>query len=132
VQLPGRRSVADTSALEPALHDAACETMSFVVDESVLPAGWTVARVREMEPSAELLYPAEHCVVADQRPHEPDYEVLEPSVIISFAGLCLCLVPEGDDGALWWMGQMDPSDGSIACWSPYAEGDDLEHAIRSL
>jgi hypothetical protein len=104
----------------------------FVVDESVLPAGWTLARVREMEPSAELLDPAEHYVQADQRPQEAGYEVLQPSVILSFSGVCLCLVSEGDDGSLWWMGQMDASDGSISCWSPYAEGDDLGHAIRSL
>jgi hypothetical protein len=35
-----------------------------------------------------------------------------------------------DRPAEWWMGQLDETDGSIACWSPY--GEDLGHAIRSL
>lgn len=103
-----------------------------MVDEAALPAGWTLARVRELEPAAELLDPAKHYVVADQRPQQTEYEVLYPTVVISFTGLCLCLVPEDEGPARWWMGQLDDSDGSIACWSPYAEADDLEHAIRSL
>jgi hypothetical protein len=35
-----------------------------VVDESVLPVGWTLARVRSMVPNAELLDPDTHFVVA--------------------------------------------------------------------
>jgi len=101
-----------------------------VVDESALPPGWTLARVRELEPNAELLDPTDHYVVADQRPSQADFEVLRPTVILSFAGLCLCLVPEDDDTAWWWMGQLDVGDGSIACWSPYS--DDLQSAIKAL
>lgn len=47
-----------------------------------------------------------------------------------FAGLCLCLVPEDDGTSWWWMGQLDKSDGSIVCWSPYS--DDLGDAIPAL
>ena len=101
-----------------------------VVDESALPDRWTMARVREMEPNAELLDPDAHFVVADERPASTGYEVLKPTVILSFFGLCLCQVPEPDGRSLWWMGQLDESDGSIACWSPYS--DDLGEAIRHL
>lgn len=100
-----------------------------VVDESALPPGWSLARVREMEPGAELLDPSQHYVVW-QRHDRSDYEELEASVVLSFGGLCLCLVTEPDGTGLWWMGQLDESDGSIACWSPYS--DDLGEAIRSL
>ena len=101
-----------------------------MVDESLLPPGWTLARVHALEPNAVLLDPSAHFVVADQRPSQTEYEVLRPTVILSFSGLCLCLVPETDNTAWWWMGQLDPADGSIACWSPYS--DDLESAIRAL
>ena len=85
--------------------------------------------MREMEPSAELLDPSAHYVVW-QRDKESSYEDLRASVILSFGGLCLCLVAETSGPGLWWMGQLDPSDGSIACWSPYS--DDLAEAIRTL
>jgi hypothetical protein len=101
-----------------------------VVDESVLPDGWTLARVRSMEPHAELLDPHAHHVVADQRPTRTELEVLTPSAILSFSGLCLCRVPDDDGTSWWWMGQLDESDGSIVCWSPYS--DDLGDAIRAL
>ena len=101
-----------------------------MINESALPDGWTLDRVRSMEPRAELLDPSAHYVVADQRPTVTELEVLSPSVILSFAGLCLSLVP-GDDGtSWWWMGQLDKSDGSIVCWSRYS--DDLGDAIRAL
>jgi hypothetical protein len=79
---------------------------------------------------AELLDPIAHYVFADDRPASTDYEVLKPTVILSFSGLCLCRVPEPDGTFLWWMGQLDESDGSIACWSPYS--DDLSEAILAL
>lgn len=90
-----------------------------------LPDGWTVDRVRVLEPRVELLNPADHDIfVADGN----DREQLPPATcILSFEGLCLVRV-EGDDD--WWMGDLDESDGSIVCWSPY--GPDLERAIRSL
>ena len=83
-----------------------------------------------MVPNAELLDPDAHYVVADHRPTTTDYEVLRPTVILSFSGLCLCRVSEPDGTSLWWMGQLDDSDGSITCWSPYS--DDLGEAIRHL
>ena len=101
-----------------------------MINESALPDGWTLDRVRSMEPSAELLDPSAHYVAADQRPTVTELEVLSPSVILSFAGLCLCLVPDDDGASWWWMGQLDGSDGSIVCWSPYSE--DLGDAIRAL
>jgi hypothetical protein len=101
-----------------------------VIDESALPDGWTLVRVRAMEPSAELLDPSAHYVVADQSPMTTELEVLSPSVIVCFSGLCLCLVPDDDGSSWWWMGQLDPADGSITCWSPYS--DDLGDAIRAL
>lgn len=104
--------------------------MAHVVDESALPEGWTLARVRSMEPKVELLDPSAHYVVADERPAKTDYDVLKPTVILSFSGLCLCQVAEPDGTSLWWMGQLDESDGSIACWSPYS--DDLGEAIAAL
>jgi hypothetical protein len=36
-----------------------------VIEESALPEGWTLARVRDLEPTAALLDPDEHYVVAD-------------------------------------------------------------------
>lgn len=101
-----------------------------VLDDSLLPEGWTLARVREIEPSAELLDPADHHVVADERPASRDYQVLRASAILSFSGLCLCLVSAPGEPDEWWMGQLDSSDGSIVCWSDY--GPDLEAAIRGL
>ncbi len=83
-----------------------------------------------IEPSAELLDPSVHYVVADQSPTMTELEVLSPTVILSFVGLCLCLVPADDGTSWWWMGQLDKSDGSIVCWSPYS--DDLGDAIRAL
>ncbi|HZL04379.1 MAG TPA: hypothetical protein VFE45_02980 [Coriobacteriia bacterium] len=57
-------------------------------------------------------------------------ELLNPSVILSFSGLCLCLVRPQGSAVGWWMGQLDADDGSIACWGDY--GPDLEDAIRAL
>ena len=104
--------------------------MVTMVRESKLPEGWTLDRVREVEPSAELLDPADHFVVADERPAADGYEVLDPSVILSFSGLCLCLVRAAGSAGGWWMGHLDADDGSIACWGDY--GPDLEDAIRAL
>lgn len=106
--------------------------MTTVTDESTLPAGWTLERVRGLEPGAEMLDPSAHFVVSSHTGQEPDYEVLQPTAILTFDGLCLCLVPEPDGSSWWWMGQLDITDGSITCWSTYSEGNDLEHAIRSL
>lgn len=112
------------------LRSLSLAIVSPVVDDSALPDGWTMARVLSMEPNAELLDPDTHYVVADQRPTTTDYEVLRPTAILSFSGLCLCRVPEADGTSLWWMGQLDDSDGSITCWSPYS--DDLGEAIHAL
>lgn len=114
----------------PPLPARSLAIVRHVVDESTLPEGWTLARVRSMEPSAELLDPNAHYVVADQRPTTTEYEVLTATAILSFSGLCLCRVAEPDGTFLWWMGQLDESDGSITCWSPYS--DDLGEAIRHL
>lgn len=100
-----------------------------VIDDSLLPEGWTLARVREIEPSAELLDPADHHVVADERPASRDYKVLRASAILSFSGLCLCLVSEPGEPDEWWMGQLDSSDGSIACWSDHGPGDRHPRAV---
>jgi len=104
--------------------------MTGVVDESVLPDGWTLARMRSMEPNAELVDPDDLHVVADQRPTKAELEALTPPVILSFSGLSLCRVQEDDGTSWWWMGQLNESDGSIVCWSPYS--DDLGDAIRAL
>lgn len=101
-----------------------------MIDNPILPPGWTMDRVRELEPGAVALDPAEHFVVADQRPSVDEYEELQPETILSFAGLCLCLVREAGGAGYWWMGDLDESDGSIACWSPYS--DDLGDAIRAM
>lgn len=53
--------------------------VAHVVDESALPEGWTLARVRAIEPAAELLDPSAHYVVADERPASADYDVLKPT-----------------------------------------------------
>jgi hypothetical protein len=83
------------------------ETVRFV---SPLPDGWTLERVRAIEPSAVLLDVSPHVVFASE---SEDYEELPPArCILSFSGLCLVQV-EGDDE--WWMGQPDESDGSIVC-----------------
>lgn len=86
--------------------------------------------MRSLEPRAELLDPETHRVVADQRPAKTEIELLTPTAIISFSGLCLCLVPEDDDSSWWWMGQLDETEALIRCWSPYS--DDLGDAIRAL
>lgn len=101
-----------------------------VVDESLLPDGWTLERVRTIEPSVELLDPSAHYVAADQRPTLTNLDELAPIVILCFSGLCLCLVQEDSNEPEWWMGQLDESDGSIVCWSSY--GSSLEDAIRAL
>lgn len=101
-----------------------------VIDESLLPGGWTLSRVRSLEPSAELLDPNTHYVVADQRPTSTNLDVLMPTAILSFSGLCLCLVHEDDGEPEWWMGQLEESDGSIVCWSSY--GSALADAIGAL
>lgn len=104
--------------------------MPSVASESALPEGWTLARAREIEASAELLDPADHFVVVRGHPGAGDYDVLDPSVIVNFSGLCLCLVQSPWSPAEWWMGELDAEDGSIACWSAY--GLDLGEAIRGL
>lgn len=87
-------------------------------------------RVRALEPGATWLSPEGRYVVADPRPGADNYEELKPETILSFGGLCLCLVREPDGVGYWWMGQLDESDGSIVCWSPYS--DDLGEAIKHL
>jgi hypothetical protein len=98
-----------------------------VTDESVLGVGWTIERVRELEPSALLLDPAEHYVVHQSSVNQAAYEELRPAAILSFSGLCLVREVGSTD---WWMGELDETDGSIACWAAY--GDDLAKAIRAL
>jgi hypothetical protein len=107
---------------------AAAETVPhncFVAGGHELPEGWDLARLRRLEPSAELLSPAEHYTVWVDKNFV--YQELHPDVIISFAGQCL-LRSSGDPS--WWMGEVDKTDGSIVCWGQY--GDDLEEAIRNL
>lgn len=101
-----------------------------MVREPKLPEGWTLDQVREIDPSAVMLDPADHFVVADERPAADGYEVLSPSVILSFSGLCLCFVRAQGSAGGWWMGQLDSHDGSIACWADY--GPDLKNAIGAL
>jgi hypothetical protein len=48
-------------------------------------------------------------------------------VILSFSGLCLCLVPESRGSWERWMGEMVAAGGSIVCWSTY--GRELGDAI---
>ena len=97
----------------------------FVAGGHELPEGWDLARIRRLEPSAELLNPAEHYTVWVDK--NSVYQELQPDVIISFAGQCL-LRSFGDPS--WWMGEVDKTDGSIVCWGQY--GEDLEQAIRAL
>lgn len=101
-----------------------------MLDGSALPAGWTLERVRSMEPHAALLDPAEHYVAVAELP-DADCQVIHPTVILGFSGPCLCLAAV-DGSADWWMGQLDPLDGSIVCWASYALEGDLADAIRSL
>jgi hypothetical protein len=82
-------------------YSAPVEDNAVVIDESALPQGWTLARVRELEPSAELLDPDAHFVVSDERPVGIEYEVLLPTVILSFTGLCPCGVPDIEGTAQW-------------------------------
>jgi transposase len=92
--------------------------------ESKLPERWTLGRVREIEPRAELLDPSEHRVRMVETVDQ--YHELGPEVILRFNGNCLIREP-GDPE--WAMGQIAP-DGTITCWGYY--GDDLADAIRAL
>ncbi|MCU1602109.1 MAG: hypothetical protein JWO22_2818, partial [Frankiales bacterium] len=56
--------------------------MTTVTDESTLPAGWTLERVRGLEPATKMLYPSAHFVVSSHTGQEPEYEVLEPTAIL--------------------------------------------------
>jgi hypothetical protein len=91
-----------------------------------LPDGWTMERVAEAanDPEARLL-DLERSVWL--RGLDEPVE-LEPTVIVGFSG-GICLVQEQSEG-MWYMGQIDETDGSIHCWGQY--GGDLENAIAGL
>ena len=86
--------------------------------------------VREVERNADALAVGNHHVVAEPRPGEANFEELHPDCILSFGGLCLCPFRDPEGTGNWWMGQLDASDGSNICWSPYS--DDLGEAIRHV
>jgi hypothetical protein len=92
--------------------------------ESKLPEGWTLVRVRDIEPRADFLDPSEHRVRMVETFDQ--YHELSPEVILRFNGLCLLREP-GDPE--WAMGELAP-DGTITCWAYY--GDDLARAIWAL
>jgi hypothetical protein len=89
-----------------------------------LPEGWDLDRLRRLDPTVQLLKPADHHVVWVHK--NSDYQELQPEVIISFGGQCL-LRAAGDPS--WWMGQIDEN-GSIVCSGQY--GEDLGEAIKGL
>ena len=88
-----------------------------------LPDGWTMGRVREVAMGDAEMLPSGTAARLDG---PTGSELLSPTAIISFAGLCL--VRDASDG-IWYMGELD-ADGTVVCWSGY--GDDLEEAIRGL
>ncbi|MFG1805147.1 hypothetical protein [Streptomyces sp. NPDC049040] len=96
------------------------------MDDSRLPAGWTLQMIREVSGDRRA------CVLSADRAVRylgatagMDDEVLEPEVVLGFGDLCLVRTVGGED---WYMGSLYP-DGSVDCWSAY---DDLTEALRGL
>lgn len=87
-----------------------------------LPAGWTLAEIRDVSGDREAVPLDIDRVVTGW----PDQEAqLRPEIILGFHELCI--VKAADD-ALWYMGSLN-DDGSVICWSIY---DDLYEALRGL
>jgi hypothetical protein len=96
-----------------------------MVLQSALPKRWTLDRVGEIEPSTELLDPADHFVGTGLRPAAGNSEVLHCLARLAFE-LCPCLVRASESPVEWWIGRLDTDDLSIACWADY--GSDLGEA----
>lgn len=100
------------------------------MDESVLPEGWTLARIREVSqsPAAELWPTTVRVFLETYPPGESASPVrtrIEPESIIRFEYMVLV---RGVDDPDWYMGQVH--DGDVDCWGSY--GPDLEAAIRAM
>ena len=92
--------------------------------ESRLPNGWSVARIRDLEPHAELLDPTAHEVLMHHT--KADTERLNADLVLYIGGQVL--VRElGYPG--WLIGGVHP-DGSI--WCIDVDYGDLGSALRSL
>lgn len=89
-----------------------------------LPPGWSLERIRTIEPQSEMLDVSSHDVFVLEG---QDLQAVDARCIISFAGLCLV---NPRDQEVWLMGELDTSDGSIVCWAEY--GSDLAWAIKAL
>jgi hypothetical protein len=98
--------------------------------ESALPAGWTIERVREASqcPTANLRS-TDVRVVVEERPDgmsgDTLFELINPAVVIDFAGLFL-VRPQGESD--WYLGEMNSD--QIRCWASC--GIDLATAIHAL
>jgi hypothetical protein len=94
-----------------------------------LPPGWTLERLHERLPSAQVLDPTSHYLVADDA--TGGYMELAVAVLVQTDDtdrpLCLALEAGTDD---WFMGMLDPSDGSVVCWGRVAHN--LDAAIDGL
>lgn len=81
-------------------------------------------RAQEFDPSAAILTSANYHVmdVTGLAPRD-----IEAELIIKFENGYL-IRSVGD--LEWWMGQLEPTDGSIRCWGQY--GSDLGKAFQAL
>lgn len=93
--------------------------------EPPLPDGWTLARVRAIEPGTVVLDPAGHHVVAERG--VGDRVPLPPAEHLLAIGDLRLVRVEGDPE--WWMGDV-ADDGTIVCWGSH--GTDLGAALRAL
>lgn len=87
-----------------------------------LPAGWTLAEIREVSGDQEAT-PLDTDRVVTGWPAQD--QRLDPAYVLGFHGLCLVKAVNDDD---WYMGSLNDN-GSITCWSVYS---DLYEALRGL
>ena len=95
------------------------------VERNTLPAGWSLARVREVGGLANeprLLDAADSTATIEST---GVIEPLDATLIIDCGGDCLVLAEDGQ----WYMGHPDGR-GVIRCWGCY--GADLDEALRAL
>jgi hypothetical protein len=91
--------------------------------EALLPTGWTMNLIHELDSQAKLLDPVAYPVALI----DGDDEIAIPcSLILDFGVLKLAL--DSSRGS-WLMGQIN-DEGTIMCWGDY--GEDLGDAIRAL